>query len=182
MGRSSGLEEGIAVGIATGIITLILLLFGEILPKTMATRVALPFGLFIAPIYVRLVRFFKPIVWIIEKFIKMFDKNSSSHIRQINQEEVEALVDIAKEQGSIDQDMAKHIKKIIDFHDTTVQEIITPRVRMEALQSELTVDQALANTKEFSHTRIPVFSKTIDDIERIVSYRELVHYREQNLG
>jgi putative hemolysin len=75
--------------------------------------------------------------------------------------------------------MARHIKKIIDFHDTTVQEIITPRVRMEAIKSSSTVDEALAKMKEFSHTRIPVYSKAIDDIEWIVSHRELVQYREQ---
>ncbi len=145
----------------------------------MATRAALSIGLFAAPIYKFLIGLFRPIVWIVEKIIKIFDKNSSSHIRQINQEEVEALVDIAKEQGSIEADMARHIKKVIDFHDTTVQEIITPRVRMEAIRSNATVDEALLQMKDFSHTRIPVYSKAIDDIEWIVSHRELVQYREQ---
>jgi CBS domain containing-hemolysin-like protein len=75
--------------------------------------------------------------------------------------------------------MARHIKKIIDFHDTTVQEIITPRIRMEAIKSNATVDEALAKMKEFSHTRVPVYTQAIDDTEWIVSHRELVQYREQ---
>ena len=77
--------------------------------------------------------------------------------------------------------MARHIKKIIDFHDTTVQEIITPRIRMEALKSNTTVEQALLDMQNFSHTRIPVYNDDIDDIERIISHRELVQYKEQGL-
>lgn len=177
--RLSWFEEWVAIWIATWLITILILLFWDILPKTMATRWALSIGLFVAPVYKFLINIFRPIVWIVEKIIKIFDKSSSSHIRQVNQEEVEALVDIAKEQGSIESDMARHIKKIIDFHDTTVQEIITPRVRMEAIKSNSTVDEALLRMKEFSHTRIPVFTEAIDDIERIISHRELVQYREQ---
>ena len=64
----------------------------------MATRAALSIGLVAAPVYKFLISLFRPIVWIVEKIIKLCDKSSSSHIRQINQEEVEALVDIAKEQ------------------------------------------------------------------------------------
>jgi len=179
LARVSSIEEGLAIWIATGLITILILLFGDILPKTMATRAALSVGLFAAPIYKFLIGLFRPIVWVVEKIIKIFDKNSSSHIRQINQEEVEALVDIAKEQWSIEADMARHIKKIIDFHDTTVQEIITPRVRMEAIKSNATVDEALWQMKEFSHTRVPVYTQAIDDSEWIVSHRELVQYREQ---
>lgn len=178
----SGLEASWAIGAATAIITIVLLLFGEILPKTMATRVALSYGLLISPVYIVLIRFFKPLIWVVERIIKLFDSRSSSHIRQVNQEEIEALVDIAKDQWSIEHDLARHIKKVIDFHDTTVQEIITPRVRVEAVKSTATVDDTFMRVKDFSHTRIPVFEKTIDDIEWIVSYRELVQYREQWLG
>ncbi len=64
----------------------------------MATRGALTMGLFVAPVYKFLINICKPIVWAVEKVIKLFDPNSSSHIRQVNQEEIEALVDIAKEQ------------------------------------------------------------------------------------
>ena len=177
--RISGFEEGLAIWVATWLITILILLFGDILPKTMATRWALSIGLVVAPVYKFLINVFRPIVWIVEKIIKIFDKSSSSHIRQVNQEEVEALVDIAKEQWSIEADMARHIKKIIDFHDTTVQEIITPRVRMEAIKSNSTVDEALAKMKEFSHTRVPIYRQAIDDSEWIVSHRELVQYREQ---
>ncbi len=178
---NSWFEAWIAVWIATWIITVVLLLFGEILPKTMATRVALPFGLFIAPIYIVLVRVFRPIIWVIEKIIRLFDTKNSSHIRKVNQEEVEALVDIAREQWSIEDDMARHIKKIIDFHDTTVQEVITPRIRMEALDATMSVKEALDAMKQFSHTRVPVYQENIDSIEWVASHRELVHYKDQGL-
>ena len=65
--------------------------------------------------------------------------------------------------------MARHIKKVIDFHDTTVQEIMTPRVRVEAIKSNATVNQTIEKMNSFSHTRIPVFHKRIDEIDFIPS-------------
>lgn len=78
--------------------------------------------------------------------------------------------------------MARHIKKVIDFHDTTVQEIMTPRIRVETIKSSATVSETIAIMDSFSHTRIPVYNKSIDDIQWLVSYKEMVSYREKNMG
>ena len=64
----------------------------------MATRSPLTLGLFSAPIYKFLINILTPIVWVIEKIIKIFDSKNTSHIRKVNPEEIEALVDIAKDQ------------------------------------------------------------------------------------
>lgn len=181
IGRTSGFEEWLAVGAATIIITIVLLLFGEILPKTMATRVALPFGLAIAPIHIFLIRISKPFIWIVEKFINIFDK-TNNHIRKVSQEEIEVLVDIAWKQGTIDKTLGRHIKKIMSFHESTAEEIMTPRVAIEALSTHHTIDQSLELLKGFSHTRIPVYWSKIDDIKRIISEKELLINKQENNG
>lgn len=182
LARVSWFEEWFAIAWTTILITILILLFGDILPKTMATRSALSIGLFVAPVYNFLISVFWPVVRIVEKVIQLFDSNNSSHIRQVTHEEVEALVDIAKDQWSIEEDMARHIKKVIDFHDTTVQEIMTPRIRVETIKSSATVSETIAIMDSFSHTRIPVYNKSIDDIQWLVSYKEMVSYREKNMG
>lgn len=182
VGRTFGFQEGLAVGIATGIITILLLLFGEILPKTLATRIALPFGLFIAPIYIFLVRMAQPFIRVIEKIIHLFDKPGANHIRTIKIDEIQALIDIATEQESIEPDIALHIKKIIDFHETTAQEIITPRIAIEALPNTATINEALEHIQKFSHTRIPIYEDNIDSIQRIISEKELLINKQKNLG
>ena len=182
LARVSSIEEWLAIGWATAVITILILLFGDILPKTMATRAALPLWLVAAPVYKFFIRIFYPIVWIVEKIIQFIDSKKTSHIRQVTHEEIEALVDIAKDQWSIEEDMAKHIKKVIDFHDTTVQEIMTPRVRVEAIKSNATVNETIAKMDSYSHTRIPVFNSRIDEIEWLVSYKEMISYRDKNMG
>ena len=112
----------------------------------------------------------------------MFSSSEKGNaFRYVSVDEIEALVDMGRQQTTIEDDMAKHIKKIIAFHDTIVQEIITPRVRIEAIKASATVSEAMLKMKEYSHSRIPVFSKRIDDIEWIVSYRELTMYAEQGM-
>ena len=66
------------------------------------------------------------------------------------------------------------IKNILEFDDTTVEEIMTPRVKMEALSQNTTVQQALDFYLTHTHSRIPIYSKTIDRIDFFVTSRELL--------
>ena len=100
----------------------------------------------------------------------------------MSQEEIEVLVDIASKQGTIDQTLGRHIKKIIDFHESTAEEIMTPRVAIEALSTHHTIDQSLEAMKHFSHTRIPIYNTKIDDIKRIISEKELLINKQEDNG
>ena len=75
-----------------------------------------------------------------------------------------------------------HIKKIIDFHESTAEEIMTPRVVIEALSTQHTIDEALDALKKFSHTRIPIYGSKIDDIKRIISEKELLINKQEDNG
>jgi CBS domain containing-hemolysin-like protein len=148
----------------------------------MASRNPADFALTVAPINYLLIQALYPVTRCIDKTIRMFATSDKGNaLRYVSADEIEALVDMGRQQTTIEEDMAKHIKKMIAFHDTTVQEIITPRVRIEAIKASATVSEAMLKMKEYSHSRIPVFSKRIDDIEWIVSHRELSMYLEQGL-
>jgi len=63
---------------------------------------------------------------------------------------------------------------MLDFHGTTAQEIMIPRVKIDAIPSSITVNEAIDRLLEFSHTRIPVYQKSIDHIEWFVMLKELI--------
>ncbi|MBP7061984.1 CBS domain-containing protein, partial [Patescibacteria group bacterium] len=66
------------------------------------------------------------------------------------------------------------IRNMLDFYEVSAQEIMTPRVDLDALEDNVTVDEALEQMMEFSHSRIPVYNNTIDDIYGVVTFRDLL--------
>jgi CBS domain containing-hemolysin-like protein len=63
---------------------------------------------------------------------------------------------------------------MLDFYEITCEEIMTPRVKIDALNSKITVDVAVEKLFEFSHSRILVYNEDIDNIERVVTLKELL--------
>jgi len=174
---SSWRTESVAIWTATWIITLMLLLFWEIMPKTFATRYAVPISLYVSQIYYWLQIFLKPVVIAIEWIMKLFQKNKTDHLTTVTPEEIESLVELWRNQWAFDEINYKLIKNMLKFEGISVEETMTPRVKIEAFKSSITVNKAIEKALSFSHSRIPVFSNRIDDIERIVTLRELVNLK-----
>jgi CBS domain containing-hemolysin-like protein len=71
------------------------------------------------------------------------------------------------------------IKSILEFDETTVEEIMTPRVKIEAISDTFTVKEAMEFYLSHTHSRIPVYNETIDKIDYFVTARDLIkefHY------
>ncbi|MDD2907068.1 MAG: hemolysin family protein [Candidatus Gracilibacteria bacterium] len=173
-----GIDEATAVGISTGIITFLILLFGEIIPKSIAIKNAIPIALLVAPIYNFLIFILYPLIIVIGFIVKIFSR--SSHVETMSGEEIESFIDMGRDKGGIDDDEHEKIKSILDFDDTTVEEVMTPRVKIDALEDDVTVGEAMNFYLSHTHSRIPVFSGSIDKIDYYLTSRDLI--REINAG
>jgi len=69
----------------------------------------------------------------------------------------------------------EQIKNILDFNDTTVEEIMTPRVNIEALSNESTLKEAMEFYLSHTHSRIPIYRKTIDKIDYFITIRDIIN-------
>ncbi len=170
------LTQSTAVWLSTWIITFLLLLFGEIIPKSIATKNSASISLIVAPIYKVLMIIIYPIISFLEILIKIFSKDSNS--KKITEEEIESFMDIWKEDGALKDEEHKKIKSILEFSNTDVEEIMTPRVKIEALSRETTVKKAFEYFLNHTHSRIPVYTKTIDKISNIMTVRDLINQDE----
>jgi len=173
MWEASGIEQAKAVWIATGLITFFLLLFGEIIPKSFATKNSSSISLLVAPIYRVLMIILYPIISIMEFLIKIFSWKGK--VEQITDEEIESFIDMWKNSWTLEETEHKKIKNLLDFNDTIVEEIMTPRVNIEALSSESTVKEALEFYLFHTHSRIPIYSKTIDKIDYFITIRDIIN-------
>ncbi|MFK7780065.1 MAG: hemolysin family protein [Candidatus Gracilibacteria bacterium] len=171
-GESLELSQSTVIGIATGIVTFLLLLFGEIIPKSYATKNAATISLLVAPIYKILMIVLHPIIIFIEIIIKVF--SGKAKVEQVTEEEIESFIDMGRKMGGLDDSEHKKIKSILEFDETIVEEIMTPRVKIEAINIDSTVKEAMDFYLSHTHSRIPVYTKTIDKINHFITARDLM--------
>lgn len=167
-----------AIWIATWIVTILLLLFGEIFPKTLATRYADKISLTVSKVYKFLQIILFPIIRCIEKLMKALQKKHVED-QKITDEEIEAFIDMWQDDGVFESWEYEKIKNMLDFYEITCEEVMTPRVKIDALPCTMTVDEAVEELLKFSHSRILVYNKTIDHVEWVVTLRELLQVQKK---
>lgn len=172
-------EASLAIWISTGVVTFLLLLFWEIIPKSFASKNATKISLFVAPIYKILMFVLFPVIIFIEAIIQVFSKWEFAE--KITEEEIESFVDMGRHSWALEHSEHEKIKNILEFWDIIVAEIMTPRVKIEAIDMSSTVKEALDFYISHTHSRIPLYNERIDKIDSFVTVRDLLWKDENTL-
>ena len=158
-----------AVGIATGIMTALILIFGEIIPKSVATRNnVLIARLVIVPLY-WLSILFSPIIFLLN-FIPRLTRKVQRKSR-VTEEELMTFVEVVEEEGGIEEEEKELIHNIFEFDDTSASEIMTPRADMFVINVDDELDVEAIIRSGFS--RIPVIEEDIDHVIGILNIKDL---------
>ena len=144
------------VAIATGIVTLLLLIFGEIGPKTFATRKMERVALFVAtPIYYLTV-VLSPLFWVYDR-VRRLGKNGGAAVPAVTEEEIREWIDVGEMEGAIEEDEKEMIYSVLRFTDTTAKEIMTPRPDVAVIEDSTTLEEAVAHFRDTGFSRVPVY-------------------------
>lgn len=173
----------VGIGIAGGIMIFMILVFGEIVPKslaisnaeTIAKKIARPVEI-ISSFLFPLILFFKIIINALYYF---FGKKKVKEKKEITEEDLITLINVGKDEGVIEEEEKKMIRNIFEFGDTMVKEVMVPRVDMACISSNTKLDSILNLIKKIGHSRIPVYKKTIDNIIGILYTKDLLVVYEQ---
>ena len=158
-----------AVGIATGLMTALILIFGEIIPKSIATRNnVLIARLVIMPLY-WLSILFSPIIYLLN-FIPRLARKVQRKSR-VTEEELMTFVEVVEEEGGIEEEEKELIHNIFEFDDTSASEIMTPRADMFVINVDEELDLEEIIRSGFS--RIPVIEEDIDHVIGILNIKDL---------
>ncbi|MBU1089423.1 hemolysin family protein [Patescibacteria group bacterium] len=161
------------LGIATGAMTLLILIFGEIIPKAFAQKHAETFALAASyPLFI-LGKILFPFTWLTEKGLHAL---GAEHSEEVSEKEVVAMVDLGAESGEIKKHEQEMIQNVLEFTDTKVEAVMTPRVEIEALEKSTTIAEAEKFFRELTHSRIPVFDGSIDKIIGILTLRQIFEH------
>ena len=177
------LMGNMGIGIASGIMIFIILVFGEIVPKSLAVanaeaiskKVARPIEI-ISTGLLPLIKFFKMIINIMYYF---FGKKSVKEKKEITEEDLITLIEMGNDEGVIEEEEKKMIRNIFEFGDTTVKEVMIPRVDMDCIPSDTKLNLILKLIKKMGHSRIPVYEETIDNIIGILYAKDLLGIYKQ---
>ena len=153
-------------GLVSGITTILILLFSEIIPKTIGTtHWKKLMGFTTAALRVLIIVLF-PIVWIVEKFTNTISSTDEDEA-VVSREEVAAMADMAEDEEVIDEDENKIIQNVIKLDDVKAEDVMTPTTVAEIAQEKMTLKE-FYKIKSYSHfSRIPVYT---DSDEYITGY------------
>ncbi len=156
--------------VATGGTTLLVLTFGEIIPKCFgkekADRIAVAFALPLKIIIIILIPFIHLFIYVKRFALFVFRIKSDESV--VTEDELKYIVESIEEQGVLEQQESEMVRSVLDFDETSVEEILTPRVDVTGIDIDSTTEEILSTIKTQRYSRIPVYEESIDNIVGIL--------------
>ncbi len=161
-----------SLGVVSAILTLLILVFSEIIPKTLGAHYARQLAPATAYILKYLIVFMLPFVWLSE-FVTRHLKSDEA-LDRFNRDELAAMADLGSEQGELVKQEAVILKNLLLLRDITVREIMTPRTVLFTLSEEMTVEEFFHKHDQEPFSRIPVYQGDPDNITGYVIKSDLL--------
>ena len=160
-----------AVSLSTIITTFAVFYAGEMLPKSVAKKYSFYFSKATSGILLFFMKILSPLsaaLAALSAFVST--KKGGEGEKTVTEDELQDMT----EEGSLDEDQGELVSSALQFVEVTVQDILTPRVDMVALDIDSSPEEALKFIKMSSHSRIPGYEKTVDNIIGILHVRSFI--------
>ena len=152
------------VGVFSTIFTLAILIFSEIIPKTIGTSYWRTLALPASAIINGMIFITFPLVWVLEKLTRLISSKSTQI--SVSREDISAMVSVATEEDVIEKEEKKMIQNLLKLDELTAHEIMTPSAVVEMAEGNMTIREFYDS--ELSHSRIPVYDEEND--EYVIGY------------
>lgn len=167
------------LALLTFVVTLLIItLCRQLLPYLFSQNAPESTLLALLPIFEVFYRLGSPAVYPVYKLLQTFKKPVEEKEIKAEEEaqadEIQALIDFGEEEGIIEEEEGEMIQSIVEFADTTVDEVMTPRTAIVAIEASATIKDARDLIIDSKHSRIPVYREQLDNIEGIIYVRDLL--------
>jgi len=161
-----------ALALVIGVLTFVLLIFGDIVPKTLAAKHALAVVLTLAyPVYA-VQQVMKPVLFVLEPIINALTGGKGvAVVPFVSEEEVKIMLDEGGKAGMIETEQVTMIKNVFQLNDITAEDAMTPRIYVFALDGTLRLKEVQEKLFRSKYSRIPLYEGTLDNITGIL-YRD----------
>jgi putative hemolysin len=163
---------------STGIMTVLLLAFGEIIPKTIAVANNERWSVRLAPLLERVAWIMTPInaafLFFTNMIVRLFGVSPAANGPFVTEDDIRNIVNVGAEQKVLEEQEREMIHSIIQFGDTIVREVMTPRPDMFAIDVASSARRALDLVIAEGYSKLPVYEDTIDNVIGVAHDRELL--------
>ena len=166
-----GAERGATT--STMVLTVVVLIFGEVTPKTLAKEMPETIATAVSPVLNLLMTLFTPLTWLFSQWKKLLGRFvHSSESDTITEGELMTMVSEAENDGELTDRESELIRSAIEFDDVEVEEILTPRVDVIAVEDDMPLEEVAQTFAESGYSRLPVYHDTIDNIIGVVHEKD----------
>ncbi len=175
--------EELALAVLVLAISYLSLVFGELVPKSLALRYAGIVSYLVAyPLYF-FSRIFSPFTFLLtfssNLVLRIFHKQTSFSETRLHEEEIRQILKEGVQMGSIEHTEQQLISNVFEINDTSAREIMTPRVNMTALSLDAPIHEVEGIIYNSSYSRIPVYRESLDKIEGILHTKDFIKMRSR---
>lgn len=180
--QKSGFSEmtSIITGAATGILTVLILIFGEIVPKTLATMSAEKLALTYAkPVYA-VTTVLAPVAFLmnqISKGLLIILRIDTKKQPAITENELRTIVDVSHKEGVIESEERQMITNVVDFGDSLAKDVMVPKMDVAFANVTLSYNELVECYSVDKFTRMPVYSESRDNVVGIINLKDLFFYQ-----
>ena len=166
-----GAERGATM--STIVLTIIVLIFGEVTPKSLAKEMPEKVATAVSPFLVLLMALMTPLTWLFTQRKKLLGHFvHSGEADTITEGELMTMVSEAENDGELTDRESELIRSAIEFDDVEVEEILTPRVDVVAVEDDIPLEELAQTFAESGYSRLPVYHGTIDNIIGVVHEKD----------
>lgn len=179
LGLSPGLVAGVSLAVAMGVATLLSMLLGELVPKNMAIAKAFEIGKAVARPQLVFTAVFKPAILLLNGFsnkvLHLFGMEAKEEISGARSpSELASLVRRSAEMGTLDEGTATFLARTFSFSNQTAADVMTPRMRVETIESTSSVQDLVTAARRTGYSRFPVIAESPDHILGVVHIKSAV--------
>ena len=180
--QKAGFSEmtSIITGAATGILTVLILIFGEIVPKTLATMSAEKLALTYAkPVYA-VTTVLAPVAFLmnqISKGLLIILRIDTKKQPAITENELRTIVDVSHKEGVIESEERQMITNVVDFGDSLAKDVMVPKMDVAFANVKLSYNELVECYSVDKFTRMPVYSESRDNVVGIINLKDLFFYQ-----
>lgn len=172
--------HGIATLIAFVGVTFIHVVFGELIPKTLALRAPEKASIAVSSTMILFNFFTLPIIKIMNGTALFMIRRMGISVSEVpviahSVEELKLLIEDTEEAGILEAEQATFLQNVFQLSSKTVSDCMIPREKMGMIELSLPFEQVMELIRDGGHTRMPVFDKEIDNVVGIVNTKDLFY-------
>lgn len=164
--------------IETVLLSLIVLIFCEITPKTAAVQSPERWARALVGPVEALSRLLRPLIrlltYVTSGIVRLFGGQTVRHSPFVTEEELRLLVEVGEEEGVLEEEEREMIHNVFELADTSVREVMVPRIDMVTVEADASVDEAMRLIVQGGQSRIPVYDGSIDNIIGVLYAKDLL--------